>query len=308
MRKLPDIPALSRASSQEIHKLWEGLGYYSRARNLRKAAREIVAHHGGKFPSTFEAVLALPGIGPYTAGAICSIAFDQSTPIVDGNIMRVFTRLFCLSGDPRKPPLNQRLWKLAASLVGAAFQSGVAPKSRPCSRLNQSLMELGALICTPRQPKCGVCPVRQRCEACQTGTVDQFPQLPKRPKPTKILGAAFVISNRGRYLVRQRSGGMVNGHLWEFPNRQIESDRGATAQIAMAECLVPIKDLDLLCTIRHSITRYRHTLHVFRANGARRKDSEGEWLTLEQMKRLPFSSAHKKILDHLICARLIHNP
>jgi A/G-specific adenine glycosylase len=302
MNRLPNIQALAEASSQEIHKLWEGLGYYSRVRNLHKAAGEIVSDHQGEFPSDFDAVLELPGIGPYTAGAICSIAFDQPKPIIDGNIMRVFARLFCLKGDPHKPPANQHLWKLSEEFVACAARLRKGrTTSRNCSRLNQSLMELGALICTTRQPRCDVCPLRRCCQAYQTGRVAQFPELPKRQKPTRILSAAFVVCNRGRFLIRQRPSGVVNGHLWEFPNRPLTKDLRNLSQLASLECAVSIRRLDPLFTIHHSITRYRHTLEVFKAKGAsKNRLNTGDWMTFDEMKRLPFSSAHKKILSHLI--------
>src|SRR5690242_15502981 len=162
LRELPTIKAVAKASPDKIHKLWEGLGYYSRARNLHQAARQIVGKNGGKFPENFDDVLALPGIGRYTAGAICSIAYNQPTPILDGNVIRVLTRVFGMRGDPREKRRNAKLWQMATRLVEAA-----APNS--CSELNQSLMELGALICTPRNPRCAECPVSRDCIALRRG-------------------------------------------------------------------------------------------------------------------------------------------
>ncbi len=174
MEALPNVRSLARVSSQRLHKLWEGLGYYTRVRNMQKAARQICREHGGVFPEHFEEVLALPGIGRYTAGAISSIAFNKPTPIVDGNVMRVLTRLFGIASDPRATVTNARLWQLAAALVEVAARTGVARPARQeqarergsrakmkdahedpaCSHLNQSLMELGATVCTPRRPDC----------------------------------------------------------------------------------------------------------------------------------------------------------
>jgi len=207
MRELPTIAALAEARPETIHKLWEGLGYYTRVRNMQKAAREIVAEcrRGNafqnklesphvvsyKFPNNFKDVLALPGIGRYTAGAICSIAFNQPTPILDGNVIRVLARVFGIGENPREKNANARLWTLAEQLVTHATR-----KTRyafPCSHLNQSLMELGALLCSPREPKCSVCPISRHCFACQKNRVTEFPNLEKRPSATARRFAAFVI-------------------------------------------------------------------------------------------------------------------
>ncbi len=163
MRALPTVESLAAAAPEMIHKLWEGLGYYMRVRNMQKAAQEIMTNHRGHFPGDYEAILALPGIGRYTAGAISSIAFNEPRPILDGNVIRVLTRLFGVAENPREKPTNEKLWRLAEELVVTAAQSEIRnahPAS--CSHLNQSLMELGALICTPKQPRCLLCPVRKR--------------------------------------------------------------------------------------------------------------------------------------------------
>ena len=170
MRELPTVAALAAARPERVLKLWEGLGYYTRARNLQRAAQLIVARPGGEFPTQFDEMLALPGIGRYTAGAIGSIAFNQPAPILDGNVMRVLTRLFALTGNPREKETNARLWQLAEQLVRAAaavdFKSQISnlkfPLAGPCSALNQALMELGALVCTPRSPQCPRCPLAAR--------------------------------------------------------------------------------------------------------------------------------------------------
>src|SRR5579872_7438421 len=161
MEKLPNVETFARARPQQVLKLWEGLGYYARVRNAHAAAKEIVQKFSGKFPAKFDDVLALPGIGRYTAGALCSIAFNQPEPILDGNAARVLCRIFGIRHDPREKATNARLWRIARELVeAAARETHTASASnggdgiRPCSALNQALMELGALVCTPTQPKC----------------------------------------------------------------------------------------------------------------------------------------------------------
>jgi A/G-specific adenine glycosylase len=370
LRELATIRAVANANPDRIHKLWEGLGYYTRARNLQKAAQQIVEKHGGKFPENFDDVLALPGIGRYTAGAICSIAFNQPTPILDGNVIRVLTRIFGIAENPKGKVTNARLWKLAEELVGRAVSSpprrgrDTAPypktsgkptreDTRPtnnwnCSHLNQSLMELGALICTPRNPQCDVCPVKKLCVAYQEKRVEKLPNLGQRAVATARRFVAFVVEQNGRFLVRQRPAGVVNAHLWEFPNVEIGSSQGrspalrdesahypnkngesrltsaATVQKFDPEIAFVAKQLGLepyeatpFCTVKHSITRYRITLKVFRAShggtsGASphltplkpgacitRPSEMRIWRTPAQLHQLAFSSAHKKILEQL---------
>ncbi len=380
MRELPTIGAVAKARSDKIHKLWEGLGYYTRARNLQKAAKQIVAQHDArsetrrrrgnesqikrksetphvvsyKFPDNFDDVFALPGIGRYTAGAICSIAFNQPTPILDGNVIRVLTRIFGIGENPHEKKTNAQLWQLAKKLVEHADkvaqasclrgQAGSPPYFKDsCSALNQSLMELGALICTPRNPQCEICPVKKLCVAFCENRIGELPNPSKREAATTRRFVALVVERNGRFLVRQRPAGVVNAHLWEFPNVEIgarlSEPQHARSQSAARE--IPVidgarmccgsgdprskavanaaiqalgftpKELTPLCTLKHSITRYRITLEVFRVHlggtsctsphkkmGRRvTPPSEvGVWLTPAQMRELAFTAAHKKIL------------
>ena len=331
MHALPTIESAASASATKIHKLWEGLGYYSRVRNLQKAAQVIVKKHGGTFPEHFDDVLALPGIGRYTAGAICSIAFNQPTPILDGNVIRVLTRIFGISKNPREKETNARLWKLAEELVMTASEQKnfVYENTRPellpllgeragvrasaqhklrntCSHFNQSLMELGALICTPRQPKCSACPVQKHCVAFREGRQEQLPNLGKRSVAAQRRFVAFVVERRGSFLVRQRPSGVVNAHLWEFPNVEIGAAEGrARHSVRAAGHRLGFKLIGCgpLCTIKHSITRYRITLDAYRASfGGTRYTSpklNGIWLSPAQLRKLAFTAAHKKILSRL---------
>ena len=307
MREFPTVQALAAAGSDEIHKAWEGLGYYTRVRNMQKAAQQLCAEHQGVFPRVFEEVLDLPGIGRYTAGAICSIAFNQPTPILDGNVVRVLTRLFGITEDPHEKATNTRLWDLAARLVKEAGAQPAAP-GRPgnCSSLNQSLMELGALVCTPRQPGCGHCPVRSHCVAERTGRVEAIPNLGERVRSAPRRFVAFVAEEGGRYLVRQRPAGMVNAHLWEFPNAEV-SENHTDLREAARLTLGPARAVwRPLCTIKHSITRYRITLEAFEGRLHRRPARPGasaRWLALDELKQLAFTSAHRKILGHLAARR-----
>ncbi|MBE0542896.1 MAG: A/G-specific adenine glycosylase [Verrucomicrobia bacterium] len=301
MRELPTIQAAAKASPAKLHKLWEGLGYYTRVRNLQKAAQQVITQQGGKFPKHFDEILALPGIGRYTAGAIASIAFNQPRPILDGNVIRVLTRVFGIATDPREKQTNARLWQLAEELVLHA--SCITHHASPCSHLNQSLMELGALICTPRAPQCGFCPINKLCLAHKQGLQEQLPNLAKPIKPTSRGFIAFVVQRNGKFLVRQRTAGVVNAHLWEFPNVEVGARVCDPQHAAENELGVHLSGVKPLHTIKHSITRYRITLQAYRAKLGRTRHTspklEGQWLTCRQLAKLAFTSAHKKILNQL---------
>ena len=308
MRTLPDARAFARARTEQVHKLWEGLGYYARVRNAHAAARVMVKKHGGEFPRTFAEVLALPGVGRYTAGAVCSIAYNHPTPILDGNVMRVLSRLFGVAGDPRGKEANGRLWALAGELVltasglpsaGPAAKDG-ADRGRPRrgnrGRLNEALMELGALICKPKQPACAVCPLRRICFARRAKRVEEFPRMkaPFRMEPRRFL--AFIVEKNGRLLARPRPAGGVNAHLWEFPNVEIAPDEKNPAAAAAPFLLTEAKPV---CRVRHSITRHRILLEAWRAawpGAAAKGGAPGVWRTPAQLEQLAFTSAHRRIL------------
>jgi A/G-specific adenine glycosylase len=285
MRQLPTLAAFARARPQKVLKLWEGLGYYSRVRNAHTAAQTIMRQHGGLFPRKFDDILALPGIGRYTAGAISSIAFTQPAPILDGNVIRVLCRIFGVEGNPRDKETNAALWLLAQDLVS------VDPAR--CSDLNQSLMELGALVCTPRQARCPVCPARRFCFALREDRVEEFPaRLPRAPA-TERRFLAFVARKQNRFLVRQRPGGAVNAHLWEFPNVEVLGEDQKDGK-DLKSAAFRIMGEQPICRIRHSITRYRILLEAYPAQAA--SGTSGSWKTVPQLNRLPFTSAHRKIL------------
>jgi A/G-specific adenine glycosylase len=313
MEALPTIEALANAPQQTIHKLWEGLGYYTRVRNMQRCAWAIQEKHGGKFPRKFEEVLELPGIGRYTAGAICSIVFNQPTAILDGNVTRVLCRLFGVGGDPRQKETNAWLWKLAEELVNEAGNLRRNPDKKQSKieeeeekedevsygELNQSLMELGALVCTPRQPLCQECPVIRHCVGNRQGLVEQLPVRVARPTITRRRFLAFVIEKRGKYLVRQRPAGVVNAHLWEFPNIEVNGMKVSASRAARKLLGGTQSKPRRLCRINHSITRYRISMDVFRTSQHSNAGGKvnGRWLKAGELSRLPFSSAHKKIIQ-----------
>jgi A/G-specific adenine glycosylase len=309
MRELPTIESAARADSHKIHKLWEGLGYYTRVRNLQKAAQQIVCQHDGKFPNRFEDILALPGIGRYTAGAISSIAFNQPAPILDGNVMRVLTRIFGIAENPRDKKTNERLWQLAEELVLDAKRQN-HKKNFACSHLNQSLMELGALVCTPRNPQCTACPAKKLCVAVKEDRVAELPNLGKREKATARTFVAFVVERDGQFLVRRRPEGVVNSHLWEFPNIEILNQNDGTNRRdgnghdsfarAARELGIEFRNARPICTVKHSITRYRMTLEAVAVQSKREPGIlDAVWLSYAELDSLPFTSAHRKIFSAL---------
>ena len=303
LRALPDVRALARATPERVLKLWEGLGYYSRARNLQKAAQQIVARHGGRFPKSFDDVLALPGVGRYTAGAICSIGFNQSVPVLDGNVIRVLTRVFGIRQNPRKKATNARLWRLAEQLVTHGASHPIRQPFGACSVLNQSLMELGATVCTPRQPQCASCPVRTSCVASAQNLVQTLPNLGRRARPTARRFVAFVIERGGKFLVRQRPSAVVNAWLWEFPNVEVSEAASELTHLARRQLGLALGRTQRLCVIQHSITRYRISLEARLAQHTQpvaAEPLEGRWLLLRDLEKLAFPSAHRRIVDALI--------
>jgi A/G-specific adenine glycosylase len=292
MRALPSVRKFAAAAPEKVLKLWEGLGYYTRVRNAQAAARLIMTEHSAKFPRDFDSILNLPGIGRYTAGAISSIAFDQPSPILDGNVIRVLTRLFGIGGDPRDKAVNARLWDAAHSLVSQ-------PKIEP-AKLNQALMELGALVCLPREPRCSECPVRQHCFAHSGNRIADFPATAPRTPATARRFIALVVREDDRFLVRPRPAGIVNAGLWEFPNFEISV---TTKNLPGLPSPFKISGERPFFSVRHSITRYRILLEAFTAFRPAGKEVDGLWKTMAEMNRLPFTSAHRKVLNAVRDAR-----
>ena len=332
MRELPTIEAAAKAPSAKIHKLWEGLGYYTRVRNLQKAAKQIIAQHDAeirrrrgdesqtknkletphvvscKFPENFDGVLALPGIGRYTAGAICSIAFNQPTPILDGNVIRVLTRIFGIAENPKEKESNKLLWHISEELVSHAKTQSSRRKNKnfavlaslreenSCSHLNQSLMELGALVCTPRNPQCLICPVKKLCVAFKENLTEELPNIGKREAATARHFVAFIIERNGEFLVQQRPIGIVNAHLWEFPNFETNGEKKDARGIFDSAFNFKAAKFQPLCTVKHSITRYRITLEAFRVQLPKHlKTLGGIWLPRARFDSLAFTAAHKKL-------------
>jgi A/G-specific adenine glycosylase len=298
MQRFPNVTSLARADEDDVLHAWQGLGYYSRARGLRAGARAVVEHHRGRIPRTAEALRTLPGIGPYTAGAIASIAFDERAAVVDGNVTRVLSRLFALEGDATRAPLKQILWDLALGLV---------PREAP-GDLNQALMELGATVCTPRQPLCPTCPVARDCRARREGRVDELPTPKRRPAPTSVHMAAAVAERAGRVLVVKLPADAPRwAGMWIFPMVELDDgeapERGAE-RAARELAGLRVRPREALVRIQHGVTRYRITLDAVRctarAAGSPRDGGALAWTRPDELAGLALPAAHRRIARALV--------
>jgi A/G-specific adenine glycosylase len=297
LEQFPNIAGLAQADTDALLRLWAGLGYYSRARNLQKAARIIVQQFGGEFPQNYSDVLALPGIGRYTAAAIVSIAFGQPHAVLDGNVTRVLARLFRILGDPKSSTVQSRLWKAAQQLL---------PETRP-GDFNQAVMELGATVCSPRQPRCLLCPWTEQCLARQHGMQGSIPEKSQRAKASRSLQAAVVIGHRGRFLIVRRSSHRLLRGFWEFPATDLRQKGTAArmiSRLAADNYGLNVESVERLITVKHSITTRRIELQVFLAKltaGASStvNDPDCRWVRLKDMGQYAFASASKRIVEEL---------
>ncbi len=316
LERFPDFSTLARASQEEVLSSWQGLGYYSRARNLHEAAREVEARYDGELPQEPEALRSLPGVGPYTAGAVASIAFGVVIPAVDGNVRRVLARLL---DDPSPTPARLRDW--AGLLVDPA---------RP-GDFNQALMELGSSVCTPRSPECGSCPLAKFCAGRARGRQEELPRPRRRPSPPHLHEAVAVVTARGtggllRVLLRRRppSGGLLAG-MWECPGVELESSERVAVESAvshlvtrfvaegwMGEAQGDPRDPMVLTTVDHSFSHRKMSYHprLVRMPGPVPTSLEGgedptdrgtgtalRWVAEREMAELPIPVAQRKILD-----------
>ncbi len=297
MARFPTLQDLAAAPLEEVLKAWEGLGYYARARHLHRAARLLMEKHNGSFPQTIAAWRRLPGVGPYTAAAVLSIAFGKDLLALDGNAARVLVRLFAIEEDPRRPTGRRRLQALGERLL---------PPGR-AGDFNQALMDLGATLCTPKAPRCSECPIRAFCAAFHHGKPEAFPvRGPRRSLPHYDVTAG-VIQDGERVLIAQRPPEGMLGGLWEFPGGKVEPGE------SLEECLrrelreelgIEVEVLEPMMTIRHAYTHMRITLHVFRCRwiGGTPQPigcSDARWVRVDELDRYPFPNTDRQIVERL---------
>jgi A/G-specific adenine glycosylase len=299
--RFPDVRTLAAADEADVVKAWEGLGYYRRARQLHAAARMIVDEYDGTMPADSIAVRALPGVGRYIAGAILSFAFDQPEPIVEANSQRVLARLLAIEQDLKAAATLQRIWQAAERLV-----PGVG-----AGKFNQALMELGALVCTPREPACLVCPLSQLCAARGRGLQDRLPVLAPKPPPLAVVEACAIIVQEGKILIVQRGRGGLWEQFWEFPTIHLEgvdpAGRSFGEPVELAEGVRRFTGMvvdagPLVKSLTYSVTNHRVKLsaHLARARAGALKPGPGlvdaRWVEPAELGQYTFSSASRRVI------------
>ncbi|GAB5535794.1 MAG: A/G-specific adenine glycosylase [Rubricoccaceae bacterium] len=294
----PSIHELAAAPLDDVLKLWEGLGYYSRARNLHKAAQAVVAEHGGAIPDTEEAFRALSGVGPYTSAAVLSLAFDRPLAVLDGNVIRVLARVFAVDADVKQGATRRRLQETMDTLLDPAHPG----------RFNEAVMELGATVCTPRSPACGRCPLRAVCSAAASGTPEAYPVSSKaKPVPHHTIVVGLIRDDQGRLLIQRRPEDAMLGGLWEFPGGK--SEPGETLPDACRREIHEETGLDVqvgeeVARVKHAYSHFRITMHAFDCTpvGGELTSDTGEpqrWVPASELEAYAFPRANRRILEQL---------
>jgi A/G-specific adenine glycosylase len=298
LKKFPTFRALAKAPLNKALKQWEGLGYYSRARNLQALSKVVMKQHGGRLPSTFDQLKSLPGIGRYTAGAVLSIAFEKHYPVVDGNVMRVLARYFLIREDITFTATQKHFWELAQRLV---------PRGR-AGDYNQAVMELGATICTPRSPQCPACPVRKNCKARQLGLQEELPLKKKKSATPHFHIGAGVIWHEGKILISQRPLKGLLGGLWEFPGgkqERGESLRETVRREIEEELGIQVDVGRKLAEVDHAYSHFKITLHAhdcaYRSGKIQALGvMNWKWVRPLELSRFAFPAANQPIIRILL--------
>lgn len=291
MKLFPDVKSLADASERDVLNAWEGLGYYSRARNLHKAAKIVASKFNGQLPRDLKDLRALPGIGRYTVGAIASIAFKMDEPTLDGNLRRVFSRLYDVTEFADSPAGEKILWELAALHL---------PKGK-AGDYNQALMDLGATICLPKNPRCLLCPLMKICKANQNGTQELRPVLkPKKQVPQYIHAAAVIvrrIGNSPHTLLSQRPADGLLGGMWEFPNARVNQNPAAELANALRSASsLQVKRGEALGIVRHGYSHFRVIVHAFRCEVVSiSKNKNLKWVKISKLNEYPMGKVDRQI-------------
>lgn len=281
---------LASAPEEEVLKAWEGLGYYRRAKNLKRAMEQVEQRHNGEIPTSYEALIALPGVGPYMAGAILSIAFNLRYPAIDGNVQRVFARLFALPQPSGSPALQKSVHQLVEAVL---------PSKAP-GAFNQALMDLGATLCLPRDPVCSVCPLRETCAAFQEGQPTAYPTTTPRPHLPEVPRIALLLRCAGEIAVEQRPTAGLLGGLWQLPSRDLQPsqppDKAVAAWLLENEIASP-KPPRYLGRIRHTFTHLRWVMEVFEVCPTSFVQGQGlHWVSPDELRQLTLPKAYHKAL------------
>lgn len=295
----PTVVDLANADQQEVLKAWEGLGYYSRARNLHAAAKTVVEDYNGKLPESYSEIIKLKGIGPYTAAAVTSIAFGKPNAVMDGNVIRVLTRYYGIEEDTRKTKTRNEVQDLANDLIDEQ-----APGD-----FNQAMMELGSEVCTPSAPDCMNCPIQEGCIATKAAKTEVIPyKSPSKKKPHYTIGVGIIEREDGKILIALRPEDAMLGGLWEFPGgKQKEGEEiQQTVERELHEELgVVVKAYDELMNLKHTYSHFSITMHAWFckliSGEAKPKESqEIKWVEMSELEQLPFPKANKVLIEQLI--------
>lgn len=294
----PNVKKLADADRQKVLKLWEGLGYYSRCRNLHHAANEIMDRFNGQIPSEYDEIISLKGIGPYTASAVLSIAFGKKYAVVDGNVLRVLSRFFGITDDIRNQSTKSRIQQHADDLI---------PAKNP-GDFNQALMELGATVCKPAQPECNNCPLSVECQAYKTAQTDRIPyKSPARQVPHYEIAVGLILNPNGELLISLRPDNGMLGGLWEFPGGKKEAHESLKETVARElkeELGIDVEVLGKMKELKHAYSHFKITMHAYWCtirNGTPEPISSKciKWVTLEEISQYPFPKANTTIIDEL---------
>ncbi len=293
--KFSTVEALAKADEEEVLKAWEGLGYYSRVRNLQKGARVVMSQYGGVVPDNLYEIRKIPGIGPYTAGAILSIAYDKSVPAVDGNVMRVFSRLFCIKDDIAVGKTRNEMEKIGSVVV---------PEGNP-SFFNQGLMELGALICTPLSPKCETCPVYEHCCAAEKGMQNELPVKTKKQAAKEVALEVALVWKKDKLLLMKRPTDGLLASLWAFPVVEKEESwepGNSIIQELKEQYGVTVEKIAYAFDAHHVFTHLKWNMKVFDCELSAEKTIEYpqiQWVTLEETRNYAIPTAFMKVLKKI---------
>ncbi len=292
LNSFPSVYHLAKANLSKVLRVWEGLGYYSRARNLHRASKMIVNHFQGKIPDNPRDLLSLPGIGRSTSGAILSFAYNKEEPILDGNAKRVLSRLFAISG--RKTRTERLLWRISESLI---------PKGRS-NPFNQALMDLGSMLCTPKEPQCPHCPLQNNCKGKVLGNPEKYPTKEIKKRVPHIDAISAVVQKDGKVLLNRRPPKGLLGGLWEFPNWEIKDKRTSRLRLRLRNYIkkdigMNVKVKEFIGTFQQTYSHFKLTLHVYHCQALNGKE-KGRWVPLQSLDTFPMSRIHRKIANTIL--------
>jgi A/G-specific adenine glycosylase len=289
LKSFPTIHHLAKSDLSKVLKVWEGMGYYSRARNLHRSSQMVLNHFHGRIPNTLKDLLSLPGIGRSTAGAILSFAFHKEAPILDGNAKRVLSRLFAVSSNLMRGETERLLWKISESMIPKGFSSP----------FNQALMDLGAMVCTPKEPDCDRCPLHRFCIGRASGEPERFPTKRLKRSVPHVESVSAVIKKDGKVLLYRRPPAGLLGGLWEFPNWRIEGKQRSRSRLRNSvkkETGLNVNVNESIGPFHQTYSHFKLTLYVFRCQHLDGKGT-GKWVPMRKLHLLPMSRIHRRIAE-----------